>query len=446
MRKYQQLILVVVSVLSVTCLLIYRSENYRLKYVLDVVNFFGQNERIHKEDISFEYTSPFPIWQRIGSGFHAYSSFWHRDTLEITTIVVGMKHSPVSFKCEAEIVSNTSSTVVLGKFGFLREEVKTDDFLSANLNKPAEEYIIYKFICKIKDKLGVPTNIVFTDVKTKARHVVGVRDLARHNATHQQQLVSCVNLISPTSEPMRRFYENEPNLLEYFYHHLVLGVDEFIVYDNTGLMTLGVKKQLASKGVRVNLLPFNFPFEMGADENVRRVLQMDCELRTLKISRYFLTAQPNEYLYPDTFFNTNNSTFAFIEAMADSSANRFAVRTNNVCLNTSEIRTSKMIWDNRMLAEKQDLKTPALVSRNPFYFNRPKVGGLLDAPSKLLFHRVFANRYVECLPMDPNDEVAHNTWPATIEHSLSRGFMFFLDKVNAEVIKMKLKIIAEKGE
>lgn len=439
MRKYQQLILVAVSLLSLTCLLIYRSENYRLKYVLSVVNFFGQDERIHKEDLSFEYTSPFPIWQRIGSGFHAYSSFWHRDTSEITTIVVGMKHSQVSFKCDAEVITNSSSSVVSGKFGFLREDFKSVNLPLVNGKLPAEEYIIYKFVCKFQEKHLIPTNIIFTDVTTNARHVVGVNDLSRHNPEHQQLLVSCLNLISPTSDVMRRFYENELNLLEYFYHHLVIGVDEFIVYDNSGLMTLNVRKKLASKGIRVNLLPFNFPFEMGADANIRQILHMDCELRTLNKSRYIFTAQPNEYLYPDSLLHLQNSTIIFIQAYNNISVNRFAIRTNLVCLNTSESRSFMTISDNKLLAEEHDLQRPSAVSREQFYLNRPKIGAVIDSPQKQLDVRVFANRYVECRPMDGNDVVAHNTWPTTIVHVVSAGFMNFLDKINAEVGNMKMQ-------
>lgn len=442
MRKYQQLILVVASLLSLTCLLIYRSENYRLKYVLSVVNFFGQDERIHKEDLSFEYTSPFPIWQRIGSGFHAYSSFWHRDTAEITTIVVGMKHSQVSFKCDADIVTNTTTRKLNGKFGFLREDLNIETLPLAKGKPPAEEYIIYKFICKLPEK-RTPTSIIFTDVNTNAQHAVGVNDLSRHDASHQQLLVSCLNLLSPPSLAMRRFYEYELNLLEYFYHHLVIGVDEFIVYDNVGLMTLTVRKQLAAKGIRVNLLPFNFPFEMGSDENIQKILHMDCELRTLNKSRYIFTAQPNDFLYPDALLHLQNSTIVFIEAYNNHSVNRFTVRTNRVCLNTSESRASKTIYDNKLLAEEHDVLRPGAVSRDPFYLNRPKVGALIDAPPKQLNVRVFANRYVECLPMDGNDEVTHNTWPTTIDHVVSAGFMWFLEKINTEVLKMKQQTSAE---
>lgn len=44
MRKYQQLLLVLVSVISVTVLIVYKSENERLNHVLNVVR---SEERAH---------------------------------------------------------------------------------------------------------------------------------------------------------------------------------------------------------------------------------------------------------------------------------------------------------------------------------------------------------------------------------------------------------------
>lgn len=38
MRKYQQLILILISIISVSVLIIYKTENRRLKYVLEVVS------------------------------------------------------------------------------------------------------------------------------------------------------------------------------------------------------------------------------------------------------------------------------------------------------------------------------------------------------------------------------------------------------------------------
>jgi hypothetical protein len=99
MRKYQQLCLLLISVISVTVLLIYKSENNRLKYVLEVMNFFGRNDAnalIKIEGLGknstyfFDYSSPLPVWQNIGNNFYAYSSFWkksgHSAGLETTTL------------------------------------------------------------------------------------------------------------------------------------------------------------------------------------------------------------------------------------------------------------------------------------------------------------------------------------------------------------------------
>lgn len=175
---------------------------------------------------------------------------------------------------------------------------------------------------------------------------------------------------------------------------------------------------------------------MGADANIRQILHMDCELRTLNKSRYIINAQPNEFLYPDTLLHLPNSTIIFIQDNNDISVNRFAIRTNLVCLNTSESRLIT-ISANRLLAEEHDLKRPGAVIRDPFYLNRPKLGAVIDGPPKQLDLRVFANRYVECLPMDANDGSIHNTWPMNIAHSVSAGFMQFLSQVDAEVFNMK---------
>lgn len=97
MRKYQQLVLVTIAGLSVCALLLYRSENSRLRYVLDVVNVFGEDADLRQHatgvgDLPFEFTTPFPLWQRIGSGFHAYAAYWHRDE--------GQSSSSNDGKCE----------------------------------------------------------------------------------------------------------------------------------------------------------------------------------------------------------------------------------------------------------------------------------------------------------------------------------------------------------
>lgn len=103
MRKYQQLCLVAISLISIIILLMYRSENSRLKYVLEVVNFFGRTDNaiIRLENTTkifiqnYDLANPSPVWTRIGTDFHVFSSFWTNNTLkagglEAVSLVVGI--------------------------------------------------------------------------------------------------------------------------------------------------------------------------------------------------------------------------------------------------------------------------------------------------------------------------------------------------------------------
>lgn len=107
MRKYQQLLLILVSLISITVLVIYRSENERLNHVLNVVNFFGQREisMVKIENFSnftFSFSYPLPTWTFLGNGFHGYSAFWRKNDLvaggEAITLVVGSLHANVQFQ------------------------------------------------------------------------------------------------------------------------------------------------------------------------------------------------------------------------------------------------------------------------------------------------------------------------------------------------------------
>lgn len=107
MRKYQQLALVLISVISVGILIVYRSENERLNNVLNVINFFGQRDlslvKIENfQNFSYRFDYPLPAWTSLGNDVHGYSSFWKKNDLkaggEVISIVVASPHSSVSFQ------------------------------------------------------------------------------------------------------------------------------------------------------------------------------------------------------------------------------------------------------------------------------------------------------------------------------------------------------------
>ncbi|KAJ8930457.1 hypothetical protein NQ314_016739 [Rhamnusium bicolor] len=99
MKKYHQLLLLIVSIISLSLFLIYRHEYNRLHYVLEVFNFFGQPcnfSDLQKTDIILNQHDwgPQPFWQETDNGY-VYSAFL-TGKIEIKAIALqsGIKNIP----------------------------------------------------------------------------------------------------------------------------------------------------------------------------------------------------------------------------------------------------------------------------------------------------------------------------------------------------------------
>ncbi|OWR52180.1 hypothetical protein KGM_208153 [Danaus plexippus plexippus] len=178
MKKYYQLILVVVCFISIVTLLIYRHEYYRLRYVLEVLNFFGKpglsevefcgpgfNATMLSEILrnsSMEVRETPPLFQQIDENFYSYSSFLRSynkyEKLEITeahiinTIVIGKAHVQPRFRCN--IWFENSSKPKAGRFSFkAASEIISD-------------YQLYIFECSLSKNLGKPVPIHVRNLET----------------------------------------------------------------------------------------------------------------------------------------------------------------------------------------------------------------------------------------------------------------------------------------
>lgn len=91
MRKYQQLLLLLISIVCVITLLFYRHEYLKLRSVLSVLDFFGNADSVNTQCIKFssdfkadiieryKFSEPRSTWTRM-ENHYIYSSFWVRNT------------------------------------------------------------------------------------------------------------------------------------------------------------------------------------------------------------------------------------------------------------------------------------------------------------------------------------------------------------------------------
>lgn len=437
MRKYTQLCLVIITIISVVILLMYRNEYKQLKYVLDVVNFIGRKDEIalirleNQTNIyqhsSYVFNHPLPIWQRIGNGFHAYSSFWIRPNElvaggELIAIVVGLKQSNVSFRCE---LNYSDRVVQKGKFMFVRDDA--DDTVATNASNAHEPFIVYKFVCKVQKNLGVPSHVSFIDIKTKAQHQVRVRHLKRKEVSEMLTMTMCVDLLPQNYTEIDPFY-TEFNLLQFFVHHQLMGFDEFLVYDYD-VISPSLKQTLFTQGIKLNIFPFNFPFEMADRSKIRKFVEYDCLLRTSNSVKYTMIATPREYVFTNGYIgSTPQPLLQMLRNPLYGKDVRLEVPTNIICAH----RMKKILSDNLLLNSTADASSSILLYKTNLIFMRNNNVATSHELTSTRINRnlIFSNRYSDCATTkNTRPDASLIEWRA----ELPSDFRHFVDEVAVQI-------------
>ncbi|EDW08156.1 uncharacterized protein LOC6578306 [Drosophila mojavensis] len=419
MRKYQQLALLLISCFSVGVLMMYKSENNRLKYVLRYVNFFGRNDaavlrRIQNSTTAEDeerqskwvFTKPLPVWQVIGDSFYAYSAYWKQKELvvggEAHVIVVGKKGAVVDFRCSFDVGGRS----VQGKFRFQR------DAAEGVVDDKASTFTNYNFFCQVSRNFGQPKYVSFSDatspikrqVKLHLRHLKPAKTAAKATTTTAAAVPAgatltevpvrfpatiCVDLVS--FDVGSRFARNVDAMVQFFLFHQALGVQHFLVY-NYDELPEQVVRLLERTKMHLYSLPFNFPFLQtnGTAARIRQLLQTDCLLRNVNYASFTMLLAPNELVYPNARFagNLGKSSLQRQLRAYESETVRFELSSFAVCFDERK----KLLIDN--VQYDPELRSKVLLYR----LELPAAQLLLPTAKgvELPLSSGFAHRYVEC--------------------------------------------------
>lgn len=439
MRKYTQLCLVLMTIISIIVLLMYRNEYKQLKYVLDVVNFIGRKDEIsliHLEnqtnfypESSYQFNEPMPVWQRIGNGFHAYSSFWLKPNElkaggELITIVGGLKHSIVSFKCE---LNYDDGRVQKGKFVFIREDIVGDDPSGASND---EHFIVYKFVCKVNKDFGIPKHAIFTDLNTKAKHKLYIRNLTHKNIKELLTMTVCVNLVPKNQTEINPFL-TEFNLLQFFLHHQLIGVDEFLVYDSS-MISSTLRQNLFSHGIKLNAFPFNFPFDISQSTKIRKLIEMDCLLRTSNSVKYTTILTARDYIYTNGNLMTKpHQLLQMLKNPLYGTDVQLEILTNPICRH----QIKKIFSDNLLIsinASSIDTNKIFLYKTNYIFTRNNNVASNPNAANaRLNKNLIFNNHYSDC--DNKYNQIINNNNPIEWRSVISDEFREYVDQIGVHI-------------
>ncbi|XP_075215511.1 uncharacterized protein LOC142321369 [Lycorma delicatula] len=344
MRKYRQLVLVLITLASLCTLLMYRHEYLKLRYVLEVLNFFG-NPQANINDclvLNETYTTdnknkllfvnPSPSWLKLGSHF-VYSAFWEFESGKhhVRTLAIGPPSAFTDIECHIWFDQGELLFSEMGKFGYSVKNIQRDSSYKDSKLK------IYELYCELIENsvVGRPHGVIFVQKKPKINLKTFVpiyNTLTEHNVRNHSAM--CVKADASGV--------SKSTIVEFISYHLIIGITDFIIYDTglhhnilTTLQTLPGVSGFSRTTVALN---WNFPFEDADLQDA--IMEMDCMGRTSGKVELVMLLDWDEYIVPKSTHNI----YKMVHTIEPTMTTEFEVATVICCTDIKDDKSSDKSW------------------------------------------------------------------------------------------------------
>lgn len=301
MRKYYQAALAVTAIVSLVSLLFYRHEYNKLRYVLEVFNYFGKpDQRTVETDctnnvpifskFSMKLEEPMSSWQRLDNDLYVYSAYNIRYK-EIQVVALG---SPKSVKgIECAVLFENEIVPIVGSFSSVPIDGNVTS-VDENFDRKG-----YHFYCAYTQN-SIPVGVIFYNNNNRSGSNINNYDPILPVKVQPESLNytnAAICVAPPFLNGMRL-----SDMISFVNFHDLIGVDNFIVYDfgisnefNSRLKELS-KSQNPYWKFTYTVVPWNFPFP-GVDPSIiRDLIQADCLYRTYNKVLYVAALSWQEYI------------------------------------------------------------------------------------------------------------------------------------------------------
>ncbi|XP_076233849.1 uncharacterized protein LOC143178843 [Calliopsis andreniformis] len=367
MRKYYQAALAVTAAVSVVCLLFYRHEYNKLRYVLEVFNYFGKpNQKIIETNctnnvpiftkFNMKFEEPLSTWQKLDNELYVYSAY---NIYEKEVQVIGFGSLTNIKDTQCVIFFENEIKPTLGSF---RYNLINSDSETTNINKTFS-YNGYYFYCTyMKDK--IPVGITFltkSNTNLNDAPILTIKNsLQNFNYTN---VAVCVT--PPLIKPM---YPSE--MIAFINFHDIIGMNNFIVYDfgipnelNSNLKELS-RSQNPYWKFTYTIVPWNFPFSKIHLKVIKDLIQADCLYRTYNKVNYVVTLSWEEYV-------VLRYHHSIVDLMTDFErsrlkADRYKIKTLTFC---TEQADNVLIKNSTFTIFKKTYFDPDIIDDLPIYIH-----------------------------------------------------------------------------
>ncbi|XP_012272311.1 uncharacterized protein LOC105695375 [Orussus abietinus] len=396
MRRYYQAALVITAAVSLVSLLFYRHEYNKLRYVLEVLNFFGKpgqkgiDRNCTKDESGFgksdpEFDVPLSSWQRLNDDLYIYSAYGISDK-EVRAIGFGAVDADLNLLCRVYVDGKTRP--VPGKFSSMIISNNGDD-----MSMPENPvYSGYHLICE-HSEYNVPVGVSFLskmETNVKDIPILPVKILTQDLDNNS----SAVCIAPPLTKPMDR-----ADMVSFLNFHNLVGMNNFIVYDfgvstafNKGLKDMAKNPSPYWK-FTYTTVPWNFPFT-GINPNIiKDVIEVDCLYRTYNKVMYVATMSWEEYIVLKYHHVVADLLVEF--GRTSTIGGRYKLKTLVFCMQQKD---DKRATNSTPVVLRKTHSNRNIVVKRPFYIYKPHETLNVDIIDTQEANPdfIFVNRYQYC--------------------------------------------------
>lgn len=297
--------------------------------------------------------------------------------------------------------------------------MRVESEMTSDIEVASDKFVIYKFLCKTQRDYAQPKTLIFINTETKSEHYVPIRHLTIKN--HLQMDKSLITVCLDLNSYNRSFTEefvNDANVVQYFLHHELIGIHNFIIYNsNVNQMNQHVVDLLTNKyGIRLNVLPYNFPLVMSSKVKNRALIEADCMLRTSGLTKYVMISSVDEYLYPSQKLSSASPLIKLFNHYS-SEVNRFEISNKAICADPHR----KIHSDNDRYSLDVKLR-PFFIQKNEYPYNDKPLNDIGKKSIEVDRNLAVLHKYTKCvLKTDLFD------WRTTMEQS-HQDYVNFISK------------------
>ncbi|KAL2732027.1 hypothetical protein V1478_004715 [Vespula squamosa] len=299
MRKYYQAALAIVAIVSLISVLFYRHEYNKLRYVLEVFNYFGKpnqkqistnciNNNVSFIEHNIKLDEPVSSWQRLNNDLYVYSAYNLRNN-KVHAISFSKKNAISNLQCIIYFEHETKAFV--GNYKYI---VISNTPYFANEEEKAG-YNGYYLICAYTgNKIPIGVSF-FTEFDKDDTNAPILSVVTQPQNLNNNDITVCI--IPPLLKPM-----HEIDMITFLSFHELIGINNFIAYDfgianmlNNRLKELSIRN-VPQSNFAYTTVPWNFPFSRLDANIMRDIIEADCLHRTYNKIMYIAILSWQEYI------------------------------------------------------------------------------------------------------------------------------------------------------